>query len=101
MCQSSLATIGEQRMKSSILASLVLRCSKERLLKVGRAIFVRKLKRYLLDGPGANLTSIFEDQNVRTDFLHQVQQMRTDDDGGPIPGTLKNRIFHPPDADGV
>ena len=27
--------------------------------------------------------------------------MRADDDGRPFPGPFQNRIFHPPDADGV
>ena len=48
-----------------------------------------------------NLPPILQDQDMRADLLHQVQQVRADDDGRPLARALEDRVLHAPDANGV
>jgi hypothetical protein len=48
-----------------------------------------------------DFSAVLQNQNMRTDFLNKMEQVRTDDDGGAIAGPFQNGILHAPDANRI
>ena len=55
----------------------------------------------LRDRPERHHLAPLHDQEPGADLLHQVQQVRAQNDGGPARGAAHDRGFHPADADRV
>ena len=53
------------------------------------------------EGAVGDFFALFEDQHVRADFLEQMEQMGTEDDGRAVAGALQNGVLHAADSERV
>src|SRR6266850_292589 len=75
--------------------------AEENVLQVGIARLLGKLLRNVPDGSIDDLAAVLQDENVRANLLHDVEQMRADNNGRTVSSPLQDRIFHAANPDRI